>query len=248
MYMVMMQGKVKWFDENRGAGLIRAENGRDLMVHFSDLQGTGFRVLAPGEHVAFEVMDTPKGPVAVNVHNLSQGEAALEPFIPDGYCLQCRGCCFFAEELSPWSPYLCDEEAARLAADPDLRLQITPAKSIRLVPDGPDYWCVFLQKSDHACQIYGRRPFECRLYPFLLARKKSEDFNTKENIFLAADPYCPYVKDMSGTEIMTAYTDRLAAYLEHPTQYSIIQANPHIIHPYAEVLYLKELYASHHQS
>jgi CspA family cold shock protein len=245
----MMHGKVKWFNENRGSGLIRATDGRDIAVYFTDLQGAGFRVLAPGEQVTFDVLDTPKGPTAVNVHNLSQGEVALEPFIPDGYCLQCRGCCFFAEEISSWSPYLCDEEAARLAADPDLRPYITPARSIRLVPgDQSHYWCVFLQKTDHACRIYGRRPFECRLYPFLLARKKSEDFNAKEKIFLAADPYCPYVKDMMGSDKLQAYVARLAAYLTHPTQINMVQANPHIIHPYDEVEYLMELYASHHQS
>ncbi|SCZ64243.1 transcription antiterminator/RNA stability regulator CspE [Thiohalomonas denitrificans] len=65
----MITGTVKWFNESKGFGFITPEDGgKDVFVHFSAIQGAGFRTLNEGQRVTFEVQDTPKGPAAANVN------------------------------------------------------------------------------------------------------------------------------------------------------------------------------------
>lgn len=63
----MALGKVKWFNEKKGFGFITQENGEDVFVHFSAIEGEGFKTLKEGESVSFEVSNGPKGLQAVNV-------------------------------------------------------------------------------------------------------------------------------------------------------------------------------------
>jgi cold shock protein len=60
----MATGKVKWFDEKKGFGFITTDEGKDVFVHFSAIQGSGFKKLAEGDRVSFEVKDGAKGPQA----------------------------------------------------------------------------------------------------------------------------------------------------------------------------------------
>lgn len=66
----MANGTVKWFNDSKGYGFITKEDGGDVFVHFSDIQGDGFRTLAEGQAVSFDVVDSPKGPKAANVVKL----------------------------------------------------------------------------------------------------------------------------------------------------------------------------------
>src|SRR5262249_13550999 len=66
-----MQGAVKWFDESKGYGFIHLESGEDVFVHFSAIRGDGFRSLAQGEHVEFEVVESGRGRQAANVTKTS---------------------------------------------------------------------------------------------------------------------------------------------------------------------------------
>ena len=63
----MAQGKVKWFNDAKGFGFIEQENGDDVFVHFSAIQGEGFKTLAEGQAVTFDVINGPKGLQAANV-------------------------------------------------------------------------------------------------------------------------------------------------------------------------------------
>ena len=64
----MTSGTVKWFNESKGFGFITpAEGGKDVFVHFSAIKADGFKVLAEGQNVDFNVEDGPKGPQATNV-------------------------------------------------------------------------------------------------------------------------------------------------------------------------------------
>jgi CspA family cold shock protein len=64
----MATGTVKWFNESKGFGFITPEDGsKDVFVHFSAIAKDGFRTLAEGQQVTFEVEDGPKGPQATNV-------------------------------------------------------------------------------------------------------------------------------------------------------------------------------------
>jgi cold shock protein len=64
-------GKVKWFNNAKGYGFIEREGGSDVFVHFSAVQGNGFRTLEEGQAVEFEIVDGPKGPQAGNVTKVS---------------------------------------------------------------------------------------------------------------------------------------------------------------------------------
>lgn len=63
----MLTGKVKWFNESKGFGFIEQESGDDVFVHFSSIQSEGFKTLAEGQSVEFEITQDAKGPKAVNV-------------------------------------------------------------------------------------------------------------------------------------------------------------------------------------
>lgn len=66
-----MRGSVKWFSDQKGYGFITPEGGRkDVFVHFSALQGEGFKSLAEGDQVDFEITQGPKGEQAANVKKL----------------------------------------------------------------------------------------------------------------------------------------------------------------------------------
>ena len=65
-------GKVKWFDQSKGYGFITQENGRDIFVHHSGIEGEGFKTLKEGQKVEFEVENTPKGPQAIHVIPISE--------------------------------------------------------------------------------------------------------------------------------------------------------------------------------
>ncbi|HPE64651.1 MAG TPA: cold-shock protein [Synergistales bacterium] len=64
----MSQGTVKWFNDSKGYGFITTDEGKDVFVHFSAITGDGFKTLAEGQKVSFEVVDGEKGPQAANVH------------------------------------------------------------------------------------------------------------------------------------------------------------------------------------
>ncbi len=63
----MATGRVKWFNETKGYGFITSEDGTDVFVHYSAIEGDGFKTLSENEEVSFEVTESPKGPQAVNV-------------------------------------------------------------------------------------------------------------------------------------------------------------------------------------
>lgn len=65
--MARSTGRVKWFNDSKGFGFIEQDSGPDVFVHFSAIQAEGFKSLAEGQTVEFEVQDGKKGPQAANV-------------------------------------------------------------------------------------------------------------------------------------------------------------------------------------
>ena len=63
----MPQGTVKWFDDAKGFGFLEEDGGGDVFVHHSEIKMDGFRTLAEGDRVQFEMSQGPKGPKALNV-------------------------------------------------------------------------------------------------------------------------------------------------------------------------------------
>jgi CspA family cold shock protein len=68
-------GRVKWFSDAKGYGFIEQEGGEDVFVHFSNIQGRGYRSLKEGQIVQFDIEQTPKGLRAVNVRVIDEGES-----------------------------------------------------------------------------------------------------------------------------------------------------------------------------
>ncbi|NBI28390.1 cold shock domain-containing protein [Chengkuizengella sp. YPA3-1-1] len=65
-----MKGSVKWFNAEKGYGFIQVEGGDDVFVHFSAIQGDGFKTLDEGQEVEFEITEGDRGPQAANVVKL----------------------------------------------------------------------------------------------------------------------------------------------------------------------------------
>ncbi|CAL4322648.1 Cold shock-like protein CspE [Buchnera aphidicola (Eriosoma lanigerum)] len=69
--MAKIKGQVKWFNESKGFGFITPSDGsQDVFVHFSSIQGNGFKTLSEGQNVEFEIQDGQKGPAAINVFSI----------------------------------------------------------------------------------------------------------------------------------------------------------------------------------
>jgi cold shock protein len=64
----LAEGIVKWFSEKKGYGFIEQDDGRDVFVHYSSINSPGFKTLADGQRVSFDVEENERGPVAKNVN------------------------------------------------------------------------------------------------------------------------------------------------------------------------------------
>ena len=62
-----VEGTIKWFNEKKGYGFIQQDNGQDIFVHYSSIEGDGFKTLSEGQRVKFEIEEGAKGPKAINV-------------------------------------------------------------------------------------------------------------------------------------------------------------------------------------
>lgn len=67
-----LEGKVKWFNETKGYGFIQQDGGPDIFVHYSAIKSDGFRTLAEGDRVNFEIVEGERGPKAANVMKILQ--------------------------------------------------------------------------------------------------------------------------------------------------------------------------------
>lgn len=62
-----MQGRVKWFSSDKGYGFIESESNGDVFVHYTAIEGEGFKTLDEGQEVTFDIVEGPRGPQASNV-------------------------------------------------------------------------------------------------------------------------------------------------------------------------------------
>lgn len=65
-----VEGTIKWFNEKKGYGFIQQDNGPDIFVHYSSIAGDGFKTLAEGQRVKFDIEEGAKGPKAINVEKI----------------------------------------------------------------------------------------------------------------------------------------------------------------------------------
>ncbi|MBL7151578.1 MAG: YkgJ family cysteine cluster protein [Candidatus Omnitrophica bacterium] len=161
----------------------------------------------------------------------------IKQFVPQEACLNCRRCCRFSDSNSVWLPCLLNEEIESFADKPGI-----PAVSIsadkRIVPvansaqDG--FLCPFLNTGDNKCRIYEARPFECRLYPFLINLRDRK-------VLLTVDLNCPYIRGNIQSADFKRYSQDLAAFLNLPEQLKTLKENPQLLQAYEEVAEVVEL-------
>jgi len=168
-------------------------------------------------------------------------EDAIKQFVPQEVCLSCQGCCRFREENSAWSPCLLEEEIESLIDRADISAALlTMDKRLAVVKNssGEGFICPFLNTKDNKCGIYAFRPFECRIYPFLISMRNKK-------VYLTVDLNCPYIKERINTKEFKEYLKYLTSFLNAPKQLRLLKDNPHIIQAYEEVLDIVELDLSH---
>lgn len=160
----------------------------------------------------------------------------LKQFISQDYCLKCRGCCRFSQQDSLWLPTLADQEIAYLSEKGFPPALISEKKKLRGEPAQREnnFLCPFLSPEDNKCKIYDLRPFECRLYPFLLHREDKE-------VFLAVDLNCPFIEKNLKSNEYRRYAEYLSALLNKPDVLEILRQNLQLIQAYPEVLLVARL-------
>lgn len=160
----------------------------------------------------------------------------IKQFVPQEFCLKCRGCCRFKEASSVWSPCLLDEEIQDLLDKNVSAASISADRRIQPIPDSKQegFICPFLNTEDNKCKIYDFRPLECQLYPFLITMRD-------KRVLLTVDLNCPYVSENLNNSEFKDYTEYLAAFLNSAKLKKTLKDNPKLIQAYEDVLDIIEL-------
>ena len=169
----------------------------------------------------------------------------LKQFVPSQVCLSCDGCCRFKEEKSAWRPKVGAAERKHIVVDgASLADRVLSKKyvdeenSLKTVPCHGLHVCTFFNPEDHTCGIYQRRPFECRLYPFILAKKEGE-------IVVYAHGNCPHVQQYRQHPSFQDYVKYLKKYFAQSEVIEFLRQNPFLAGDYSayesEMEYLFEV-------
>ena len=127
---------------------------------------------------------------------------AIPQFVPQDVCLACDGCCRFAEPESVWRPKVFDGEEAE-----DACTALDAHRCVQARVTGGQCECVFFERKTNTCQIYDQRPWECRLYPFMLTRRG-------EHVWVVMHLACPHIQDALGSESLKNFVITLQSYFE----------------------------------
>lgn len=142
----------------------------------------------------------------------------IEQLIPGEVCLKCQGCCRFAAKDSVWNVRLLREENNSFCGK-NFAIEL-----LENIGQG-NFVCKFLNTVDNKCLVYARRPFECRLYPFLINRRS-------DKIYLSLDLQCPYARSNLKNQAFNIYFRYLAGLFNTPQYKNVLKNNPHIIQEY----------------
>ncbi len=157
----------------------------------------------------------------------------LKQFVPSEVCLSCDGCCRFKEQNSSWRPKVSAEERQNIVVD-GVRLidkvfaqaLVDEKNYLKTVSCHDFFRCVFLNSQDNTCGIYHDRPFECRLYPFILSRR-----NGQAVVF--AHGNCPHVQQYRQHASFKDYVEYLRKYFAQKDVILFLQRNPSLIGDYS---------------
>lgn len=141
----------------------------------------------------------------------------IPQFTQNEVCLLCEGCCRFIEEKSIWRP----------KAEKGSRLQTNSVNNyLNLKKDKDIFLCSYFEKKDNKCREYLTRPFECRLYPFLI-------YKQEDGIFLGVHCACPYVQTKQNSRDFESYVSSLEKYFAKKEVINFIKENKHLASDYS---------------
>lgn len=152
----------------------------------------------------------------------------LKQIIPQEFCLRCLGCCRFIEKKSPWVPRIAKSEIMPIMLckvnKNGYQLNLKKVKEIN--------FCAFFDCQTNKCQIYLNRPFDCRIYPFVLERRR-------KSLFLSLHLSCPFAKENLNKKAFKDYLKYIKEYIQEKAVLRFIQKNPFLVGIYSP--YRKEL-------
>ncbi len=147
----------------------------------------------------------------------------IKQLIPNKICLTCFGCCRFDQKNSAWAPRLLKEEEKLLG-----KIKLT------FDPKAKFFSCSFFDPKKNKCRVYRRRPFECRLYPFLLCRKENK-------VFLSIDLNCSCAGGNFKNKKFKEYAEYLIRLLKSKKFLKTLENNPQIAQAYPQVTSIYEI-------
>ena len=170
----------------------------------------------------------------------------LRDFVPTEWCLRCDRCCRFNSAINPWIPVFSAKEVEEIinrGQDPvvfnksedeadgiDVRVKVRPYQDY--------YVCPFFDVEKNCCRIYPFRPFDCRLYPFLLVKKEG-------SVYIGIDKDCPFVAHLYEDEqdwVVQKFADYLVDALLSVDGRDEVGSHPSMIAEYpGNVSLLREL-------
>ncbi len=152
----------------------------------------------------------------------------LPQLVPQKVCLSCDGCCKFKEQDSAWHPKVAQEETKGQGSATDiLTRELDKEHCIKAITCGGQFRCTFFHAEDHICHIYEYRPFECRLYPFLLTQKGNSPA-------ISAHLSCPYIQETWQNEEFKSHVEELQKYFQIQEVREFIQRNLEMVRDYSE--------------
>ena len=158
----------------------------------------------------------------------------IPQFVPQQVCLSCDGCCRFKEQNSSWRPKIAREEietarraVSTLTGKIFSKELIDPQGRIKAIQHKGVCHCTFFNAKDNTCGIYSHRPFECQLYPFLLARKGEE-------IFIGVHLNCPFIQQNKDKDSFRQFVDVLKNYFGSDDAKNFLKRNPLLASDYGE--------------
>ncbi len=147
--------------------------------------------------------------------------------IPPGFCLKCDICCRFLDRFSQMRPYFLYEEMEK-AREVHLKpIKKRRASLISLIRCKNMYICPYFYPKKNSCSIYRIRPFDCRLYPFLLSHKDG-------GVFLCADLNCPFISKNIKNKSLKDYMAYLKKILSDKKLINKILENKALIGTYVD--------------
>ena len=142
----------------------------------------------------------------------------IRQFVPQSRCLNCKMCCRFTDSNSPWQPVVLKDEVNDVLQDSLYHDALLPSGRIKTAAYNQGFLCLFFDLKNNRCRIYGDRPFECRLYPFLINKQSNR-------IYLSVDSNCPFIAEKLTSDEFRDYLEYLKRFLTLPDNFRKIKEN-----------------------